>query len=164
MNRLAAVSLFIAAIAAGACATSEAPTSPDAASRALVAPGVSMAKTPSGCPKPAPRPSRPVQLTALPLVSPPPTSIVGVTQVNVLFTNATCETLEMVWVRPTGALVSYGLLQPGETNQQESYVGHVWLILQDHQTPYAIFRIEDYPSGAQEVFLGCAKGKYSACN
>jgi hypothetical protein len=162
MNRVAAVSLLAAVIVVGACAT-EAPTGPAVAAQAMIGQGVSLSKGPSTCPKPTPRPTRPVQLQGLSL-SPLPLSIVGVTQVNVLFTNATCETLEMVWVRPTGALVSYGQLQPGETNQQDSYVGHVWLIRRADQTPYAVFRIEDQPSGSQEVYLGCAKGRYPACN
>ena len=34
----------------------------------------------------------------------------------------------MVWVRPTGVQVSYGSLQPGGTNQQDTWIGHVWLI------------------------------------
>ena len=162
MNRLAAVSLLAAAVAAGACAGNESPTSPDAATRFVIGQDASLARG-SGCPKPTPRPSRPVELESLPL-SPLPVSTVGVVQVNVLFTNATCETLEMVWVRPNGAQVSYGLLQPGDTNQQETWIGHVWLIKQAHDTPYAVFRIEDYPSGDQEVFLGCTKGKNAVCN
>jgi len=97
-------------------------------------------------------------------MSPLPLSTVGVVQVNVLFTNATCETLEMVWVRPTGVQVSYGSLQPGGTNQQETWIGHVWLIKRADGTPYAVFRIEDHPSGEQEVFLGCTKGKNAFCN
>jgi von Hippel-Lindau disease tumor suppressor protein len=163
MNRLAAVSLFTAVVAAGACATTEAPTSPDAATRAVIGQGAGLAKVPSECPKPAPRPSRPVQLQSLPL-DPLPVSTVGVVQVNVLFTNATCEALEMVWVRPTGVQVSYGWLQPGGNNVQLTYVGHVWLIKRTDGTPYAVFRIEDYASGTQEVFLGCAKGKNAVCN
>ena len=121
-----------------------------------------MEKSPTSCPKPAPRPARPVELAALPL-SPLPLSIVGVTQVNVLFTNATCQTLGMYWVRPNSEEVLYAVLQPGETNVQDTYVGHVWLF-KYHDTPYAVFRIEDYPSGDQEVFLGCTKGKNAFCN
>jgi len=162
MNRLAAVSLFAAAVTAGACARNESPTSPDAATRSVIGQGASLTNT-STCPKPAPRPTRPVQLRSLPM-SPLPLSTVGVVQVNVLFTNATCETLEMVWVRPTGVQVSYGSLQPGGTNQQETWIGHVWLIKRADGTPYAVFRIEDHPSGEQEVFLGCTKGKNAFCN
>ena len=82
---------------------------------------------------------------------------------NVLFTNATCQTLGMYWVRPNSEEVLYAVLQPGETNVQDTYVGHVWLF-KYHDTPYAVFRIEDYPSGDQEVFLGCTKGKDAFCN
>jgi hypothetical protein len=162
MNRLAAVSLLAAIAAAGACARSEAPTGPDAATRAVIANGVSLAK--SACPKPTLRPSRPVQLQAIPH-DPLPLSTVGVPpQLNVLFTNATCETVEMIWVRATGEQVSYGTLQPGETNVQLTYIGHVWLITRAHGVPYAAFRIEDHPSGDQEVYLGCTKGKNAVCN
>lgn len=103
------------------------------------------------------------QLLSLPL-SPVPVSIVGVIQTNVQFTNATYETLEMYWVKPNGDQVFKGLLQPGEFNRQITYVGHVWLIVRDRTTPYGIFRIEDYPLGAQEVYLGCTKGKNAVCN
>lgn len=161
MNRLAAVSLFAAAVAAGACARADAPTGPGAAMRAVIADGPSLAKT--ACPKPTPRPSREVQLLSLPL-SEVPVSIVGVIQTNVLFTNATCETLLMYWVRPNGEQVFKGLLEPGDVNRQITYVGHVWLIVRDHTEPYGIFRIEDYAMGMQEVYLGCAKGKITVCN
>ena len=163
MNRLAAVSLFAAAVLAGACATSDAPTSPNAATRTVIGQGAGLAKVPPGCPNPAPHPTRPVQLQSLPL-DPVPLSTVGVVQVNVLFTNGTCEPLEMVWVRATGVQQSYGFLQPGGQNVQLTYVGHVWLIKRTDGTAYGVFRIEDYPSGKQEVFLGCAKGKNAVCN
>ena len=161
VNRLAAVSLVAAAIAAGACASADAPTGPDAGVRAVIAGGPNLAK--SACPKPAPRPSREVQLLSLPL-SPVPVSIVGVIQTNVQFTNATCETLEMYWVRLNGEQVFKGLLQPGDNNRQITYVGHVWLIVRAHTEPYGIFRIEDYAPFMQEVYLGCAKGRITVCN
>jgi hypothetical protein len=104
-----------------------------------------------------------VQLLSLPL-SPVPVSIVGVIQTNVLFTNATCETLEIYWVRPSGEQVFKGLLQPGEFNPQITYVGHVWRIVRAHTETYGIFRIEDYPPFMQEVYLGCAKGRFAVCN
>ena len=160
MNRLATVSVITAAVAASACAGTDAPTGPRTAPRASQ---VVVTAQPSTCPKPTPRPSREVQLLALPL-SPLPLSIVGVVQTNVLFTNATCEVLEMYWVRPNAEQVFNGTLQPGGTNRQLTYVGHVWLIKRTDGTPYAVFRIEDYPLGAQEVYLGCTKGKNAVCN
>ena len=163
MNRLAAVSLFAAAAIAAACARTASPTSPDAATQAVIGQSAGQARVPSDCLDRAPNPTRPVQLKSLPL-EPLPLSTVGVDQVNVLFTNATCEALEMVWVRPNGEQVSYGVLQPGGNNVQLTYVGHVWLIKRTDATPYAVFRIEDYPSGKQEVFLGCPRGKNAVCN
>ena len=149
--------MLAAVVAAAACAKIDSPTGPTGAIREA-----SLGRDPTSCLKAAPRPSRPVELTALPL-SPLPLSTVGVTQVNVLFTNATCQTLAMYWVRPNGEQVLYAVLQPGDTNGQDTYVGHVWLFKND-DTPYAVFRIEDYPSGDQEVFLGCTKGKDAFCN
>ena len=163
MNRLVAVSLFTAAVAASACTATESPTSPDAATRTVIGQGASLANT-STCPKPTPRASRPIQLKAIPH-DPVPWSIIGVPPtVNVLFTNATCETLQMIWVRATGVQEPYGTLEPGGTNQQATYIGHVWLFKRTDGTVYAAFRIEDYPSGDQEVFLGCTKGKNAFCN
>ena len=161
MNTRVAVSLFAAVLTAAACMSTESPTGLEAALRGSA--GASLEKTPSTCPKPAPRPSRPVELRSLPL-DPPQVSTVGSIQVNVLFTNATCEVLHMVWVRPNGEEVVYETLQPGGTNEQDTWVGHLWLIKRADETTYAMFRIEDYPSGAQEVFLGCAKGKNAFCN
>lgn len=54
--------------------------------------------------------------------------------------------------------------EPGGDNQQLTWIGHVWLIKRTDGTSYAVFRIEDHPSGTQEVFLGCAKGKNVVCN
>jgi len=163
MNTRVAISLLAAAVTAAACVSTESPTSPTGAIRRAAGQGASLAKTESTCPKPAPRPSRPVELRSLPL-DPPQVSTVGSIQVNVLFTNATCEVLHMVWVRPNGEQITYETLQPGGTNEQNTYVGHLWLIKRADETTYAMFRIEDYPSGAQEVFLGCTKGKNAFCN
>jgi hypothetical protein len=105
-----------------------------------------------------------VQLKSIPY-DPVPSSIIGVPpQINVLFTNATCETLQMIWVRATGVQEPWGTLQPGGTNQQDTYIGHVFLFKRLDGTIYAAFRIEDQPSGSQEAFLGCTKGKNAFCN
>ena len=162
MKRLAAVSLFAAAVTVGACAGTEAPTGPNALTRPMIGQGAGLGMGQSQCPKPTPRPSRSVQLQALPL-EPLPVSTVGVVEVNVKFTNATCEVLEMYWVRPTGVQVLYETLQPGWSNEQLTWIGHVWLIKRVDGTPYAVFRIEDHPSGVQEVYLGCTKGRNAIC-
>ena len=163
MKRLAAVSLFAAAVTVGACAGTEAPTGPNALTRPMIGQGAGLGMGQSQCPKPTPRPSRSVQLQALPL-EPLQVSTVGVKEVNVKFTNGTCEVLTMNWVRPTSLEVLYITLQPGETNEQLTWVGHVWMIRRDDESPYAVFRIEDYPSGEQEVYLGCVKGRNAFCN
>ncbi|MDF2775855.1 MAG: beta domain [Geminicoccaceae bacterium] len=164
MNRLVAVSLFAAAaVAIGACARTDAPTGPDAATRAVMGQGASLEKGESSCPKPTPRPSREVQLEAIPY-DPVPMSIPGGAEVNVLFTNATCEVLDMIWVRRDGTLQPYAPLQPGGSSGYTTYVGHAWLFKKADGTPYAAFRIEDHASGAQEVYLGCTKGKNAVCN
>lgn len=83
---------------------------------------------------------------------------------NVLFTNGTCEFLQMYWVRPNGEQVFYHWLEPGANNIQLTWVGHVWLIKRADGTPYAVFRIEEHAYRAQEIFLGCAKRKETFCN
>lgn len=164
MNRLAAVSLFTAAVvAAGACAGREAPTSPDVVTQAVIGQGAGLAMGQSNCPKPAQRPTRSVQLTALPM-SPPPVSTVGVVETDVRFTNATCEDLNMYWVKPDGTERFYWPLPAGWYNEQPTYIGHVWVLRRTDGSAYAYFRAEDYAFGVQEAYLGCVKGKNAVCN
>jgi dipeptidyl-peptidase 4 len=45
------------------------------------------------------------------------------------FNNRTKQEVEMFWLDPEGKRVSYGRVAPGESAEQGTYAGHVWLLV-----------------------------------
>ena len=63
--------------------------------------------------------------TCTPDVDPSPASE---DQTAISFYNSTAYAVELYWANLDGTLVEYGLLQPGEENSYNTYIGHQWYV------------------------------------
>ncbi len=63
-------------------------------------------------------------------------------QTEITFVNLTETPLRLFWLNPEGKRVSYGELAPGQTRQQHTFAGHVWLITDLNDEPRAHFEAE----------------------
>ena len=55
------------------------------------------------------------------------------------FHNATAAPVELFWVDEGGERKAYGRVRPGETKEQHTYAGHVWLVTDSLGNPLGFF-------------------------
>jgi dipeptidyl-peptidase 4 len=54
------------------------------------------------------------------------------------FINRTAGDVELFWLDPDGKRQSYGRLRPGESRPQNTYAGHVWLVVDANKRPLGL--------------------------
>jgi len=55
------------------------------------------------------------------------------------FANQMAEAVDLFWVDPEGQRQAYGRVRPGDTRQQPTYAGHVWLVTDAVGNPLGVF-------------------------
>jgi dipeptidyl-peptidase 4 len=61
---------------------------------------------------------------------------------NVVIENRLDQPLEFIWIATDGSVRRYGIVQPGETREQHTYVHHVWLLKSDNGRSLACFEAQ----------------------
>ncbi|BCJ48409.1 hypothetical protein GCM10010168_76650 [Actinoplanes ianthinogenes] len=64
------------------------------------------------------------------------------------FTNETAGTVVVKWVGYDQQRIFYQELAPGESYDQPTYLGHVWIVTRPDGTPFAVFEATGEPSRA----------------
>jgi dipeptidyl aminopeptidase/acylaminoacyl peptidase len=60
-------------------------------------------------------------------------------ETTVRFQNATEAVVDLFWVDEAGGRKPYGRIRPGQTVEQHTYVGHVWLVTDSPGSPLGFF-------------------------
>ncbi len=77
--------------------------------------------------------------TPLALFAAPRASRTGGEETQLGFLNKTDQEVALYWLDTDGQRKEYGTLKPGETRQQHTYVGHVWLVIHKDGSPLAAY-------------------------
>lgn len=70
-------------------------------------------------------------------------------ETELLFSNETERSVELFWLDGRGARQSYGMVEPGDTRDQHTFAGHVWLATDSEGTVIAAFRAHESRQPAQ---------------
>ena len=63
-------------------------------------------------------------------------------ETKIKFLNRLKEPVDIFWIDPDGKRVPYGSLQPGESHENHTYAGHVWLVTSAGGNILAVFEAE----------------------
>lgn len=69
-------------------------------------------------------------------------------ETTITFVNQTNDTLQVFWVDPEGNRRPYGTLAPGESREQHTFGGHVWLIIGSRGGIVGVYEATDEPGTA----------------
>jgi dipeptidyl-peptidase 4 len=72
-------------------------------------------------------------------------SLNGGEETRITFVNHLSKDVTLFWIPSEGDPVSYGVLKPGESREQHSYVKHVWLVTHMDGTPLGRYEAEARP-------------------
>lgn len=67
----------------------------------------------------------------------------GGVETKVTFVNQTAGAVSLDWVDPDGQRRPYGTIGPGESREQNTYVGHVWVVSDQRGTRLGVFDAVD---------------------
>ena len=59
------------------------------------------------------------------------------------FINRTAGEVKLFWLDPEGRRQSYGALGPGETRDQHTFAGHVWLVTDAEGKSWHVFEAKE---------------------
>ena len=64
-------------------------------------------------------------------------------ETTLTFINRSAAEVKLFWLDPDGQRQSYGILGPGQTRDQHTYAGHVWLVTDADGHRLGVFEAED---------------------
>ncbi len=70
-------------------------------------------------------------------------------ETSLSFVNRTGAEVKLFWLDPDGRRQSYGKLAPGESRDQHTFAGHVWLVTDTDDKSLAVFEAQE--SGGEAV-------------
>ncbi|MCS6775211.1 MAG: prolyl oligopeptidase family serine peptidase [Chloroherpetonaceae bacterium] len=88
-----------------------------------------------------------VSARVLPLTRPLASRRTG-PETHLTFVNRMAQTVTLFWVDTEGRRQSYGTLAPGQSREQHTYAGHVWVIVGEDNRPLIAFEAGDNPTVA----------------
>ncbi|MCA9081307.1 MAG: prolyl oligopeptidase family serine peptidase [Planctomycetaceae bacterium] len=60
-------------------------------------------------------------------------------ETSIRFVNRRNQPVKLLWVNGNGNRVAYGEIPAGQTREQHTYAGHVWLVMSEAEEPLAVF-------------------------
>ncbi|HYG24049.1 MAG TPA: DPP IV N-terminal domain-containing protein [Verrucomicrobiae bacterium] len=80
--------------------------------------------------------------SSLPASRTPRPSVTTGAETSIRFENRLPRELNFFWIDPDGNRQRYGTLRPGETREQHTYAGHVWMATEQNGDILAVFQAE----------------------
>jgi dipeptidyl-peptidase 4 len=78
----------------------------------------------------------------------PPKPSQGGEETTITFENRSSQPVQVVWMSTTGERVPYHTLKPGETKEQHTFAGHVWVFVNSDSRALAAFEAAEGPCTA----------------